>query len=159
MGYSQVWELMVLKINYLNFHFIHDCTFMCYYAAPTAPPSFFHVVVLNSTAVEFQWELPPIEYRNGIVRGFKLFIGQQGITAETTVNVSDPDANEYIVSRLSPATPYVCSMLAYNSADGPRTVYLTVSTFPNGRCFFFYSLAQDHQFFGLNYPPPPSSLI
>ena len=100
--------------------------------APSAPPSFFHVVVLNSTAIEFQWELPPLEFQNGIIRGYKLFYQEQGSMSESMVNVQDPDANVYIVAGLSPGTAYVCSMLAYTGADGPRTLYLTASTYANG---------------------------
>ena len=53
------------------------------------------------------------------------------------MNVRDPDANEFIVSGLNPGTPYVCSMLAYTAADGPRTLYLTASTYSNGKLFNF----------------------
>lgn len=48
------------------------------------------------------------------------------------VDVSDSDANEFIVTELSPSTAYLCSMLAYTTLDGPRTFYLTASTFANG---------------------------
>ena len=104
-----------------------------FHAAPSAPPSFFHVVVLNSTAIEFQWELPPIEFQNGIIRGYKLFIQQQGSSnPERMIDVPDSDANEFIVTGLDPGSPYVCSMLAYTTADGPRTLHLTASTYQNG---------------------------
>lgn len=48
------------------------------------------------------------------------------------VDVQDPDATVQIVAALSPGTAYVCSMLAYTGADGPRTLYLTASTYVNG---------------------------
>ena len=110
-------------------------TFHFYYinlTAPSAPPSFFHVVVINSTAIEFQWERPPLEFQNGIIRGYKLFYREQGSMIERMVDVPDPDSTVQIVAGLSPGTAYVCSMLVYTSADGPRTLYLTVSTYANG---------------------------
>ena len=100
--------------------------------APSAPPSFFHVVVISSTAIEFQWERPPLEFQNGIIRGYKLFYREEGSMSERMVDVQDPDPTVEIVAGLSPGTVYVCSMLAYTGADGPRTLYLTVSTYANG---------------------------
>ena len=91
------------------------------------------MVVLNSTAIEFQWELPPTEFQNGIIRGYTLFIREQGSDTERTVDVPDGNANEFIVTGLTAGTAYVCSMLAYTSADGPRTLLLTASTYENGK--------------------------
>lgn len=101
--------------------------------APSAPPTSFHVVVLNSTAIEFQWELPPTEFQNGIIRGYKLFAREQDSDTEVMMDVPDGDANEFIVTGLTAGTAYVCSMLAYTSADGPRTLLLTASTYENGK--------------------------
>jgi hypothetical protein len=90
--------------------------------------------VLNSTAIEFQWELPPTEFQNGIIRGYKLFTREQGSSdAEMMIDVPDGDANEFIVTGLTAGTAYVCSMLAYTSLDGPRTFFLTASTYENGK--------------------------
>ena len=103
------------------------------FVAPSAPPTSFHVVVLNSTAIEFQWELPPTEFQNGIIRGYKLFIREQSSGTERMTDISDGNANEFIVTGLTAGTAYVCSMLAYTSADGPRTLFLTASTYQNGK--------------------------
>ena len=91
--------------------------------------------MLNSTAIEFQWELPPTEFQNGIIRGYKLFIREQGsdINTEMMTDIPDGDANEFIVTGLTAGTAYVCSMLAYTSLDGPRTFFLTASTYENGK--------------------------
>ena len=48
------------------------------HTAPTAPPTAFHLVVLNSTAIEVQWESPPYDHINGVLRGYKLFVQPQG---------------------------------------------------------------------------------
>ena len=50
---------------------------------------------------------------------------------ERMIDVSDGNANEFIVAGLTAGTAHVCSMLAYTSADGPRTLFLTASTYQN----------------------------
>ena len=94
---------------------------------PTAPPTSFHVVVLNTTAIEVQWDLPLYQHRNGIIRGYKLFVQQQG-RQERTINIAGNDTTEYIVSGLEPGTAYIVSALAYTVGDGPRSIHLTVFT-------------------------------
>ena len=97
--------------------------------APTAPPSAFHIVVLNSTAIEFQWEMPLLEHRNGIIQGYKLYLRPLGQN-ETEYVVLTNSVMEYIVNGLNPSTVYTCSILAFTINDGPRSIYLTVVT-PN----------------------------
>ena len=98
------------------------------HAAPSGPPTNFHVVVLNCTAVEAQWDLPRFDLRNGIIRGYKLFLGYPYgadirkliITGNTTVS--------FIVSPLRPSTTYSFSILAYTVGDGPRSIHLSAQT-------------------------------
>jgi len=94
---------------------------------PTGPPTAFHAVVLNSTAIEVQWNLPLFNLRNGIIRGYKLFVQRQN-QEERTINIPGNRTNEYILSRLDPGTAYVVSVLAYTVGDGPRSIHLTVIT-------------------------------
>ncbi len=39
----------------------------------------------------------------------------------------------YILSKLRPGTGYVCSILAYTVADGPRSIHLTAVTRATGK--------------------------
>ena len=71
--------IILCYINYVPLNLI--------FAAPSAPPTSFHIVVLNSTAIEFQWELPPTEFQNGIIRGYRLFIREQSSNTEKTTDV------------------------------------------------------------------------
>lgn len=100
--------------------------------APSGPPTSVHVVVLNDSAVEVQWNLPLANLRNGIIRGFKIVYQENEDTTEQVVDVEDGTANEYIVSGLKAATVYTFSVLAYTGSDGPRSIHLTVSTFSEG---------------------------
>ena len=60
-----------------NFSFIYTIIILKHYSpslfiAPTAPPENFIITVINSTALELQWDLPPEEHRNGIIVGYTL---------------------------------------------------------------------------------------
>ena len=100
------------------------------FAAPTSAPTNFHVVVINSTAIEVEWDLPPLYSRGGIIRGYKLFVQRaNGGLEEKLINIPDNETEGYIVGGLSPATSYRFSAVAYTSAgDSPRTISLTIAT-------------------------------
>ena len=98
-------------------------------AAPSGPPTSFHVVVLNSTAVEVLYDLPRFDVRNGVIRGFKIFAEQADDSGTTFVyNITDNVTLSYIAGGLKPATAYIFSILAYTVADGPRSIHLTAIT-------------------------------
>lgn len=97
--------------------------------APTAPPGEFHVIALNASAIEVQWELPPYDHRGGIIRGYKIFILPANGGEEVSINITNNSTNVYIVGGLQAITLYRISILAYTSVgDGPRTVLLTIAT-------------------------------
>ena len=95
--------------------------------APDGPPTSFHLVVVNGTAIEAMWELPEINVRNGIIRGYKLFI-QSGSRDIRNITITNNQTLAYIVGGLERATPYTFSILAYTVADGPRSIHLTAAT-------------------------------
>lgn len=102
-------------------------------AAPTGPPTSFHVVVLNSTAVEVQFDLPFFEHRNGVIRGYKIFVDPaDGSEDELVFDILGNTTSAFIVNGLKPATAYIFSILAYTVADGPRSIHLTAITNPVG---------------------------
>ena len=117
---------------YVHLYLPHDAPSLSFppfpsLTEPTGPPTSFHVVVLNTTAIEVQWGLPLWNLRNGIIRGYKLFVQQQG-QQERMINIAGNDTTEYIVSGLEPGTAYIVSALAYTVGDGPRSIHLTVLT-------------------------------
>lgn len=88
------------------------------------------MVVINTTAIEVQWDLPPYNSRGGYILGYKVFVqpANRG-GAETTITITDNSTDVYIVSRLTPATSYRFSVLAFTRiGDGPRSIHLTVAT-------------------------------
>ena len=84
-------------------------------------------MVVNSTAIEALWELPAIDVRNGIIRGYKLFVQSSGRDIRN-ITIPNNQTLAYIVSGLQRATLYTFSILAYTVADGPRSIFLTATT-------------------------------
>ena len=86
------------------------------------------MVAINRTAIQADWDLPPDGYRGGLILGYRLYIQSLDSGVEWTINITD-NSTVYIVGGLQPATEYRLSVLAYtNVGDGPRSIYLTVST-------------------------------
>ena len=109
--------------------------------APEGPPTNFHAIVLNRTAIEAQWDQPLLSLRNGNIRGYKLFVQPRGgsereidIPVNTTLGVS------YIIRDLRPRTVYIISVLAYTTGEmrGPRSIHLTAQTLSLGKKKEFY---------------------
>ena len=108
---------------------IYTHILICTHTAPTAPPSNFHVVVINKTAIEVQWSLPPFINRGGIIQGYKLFYENANGGGEMVIGITDNTTDVYIVSGLTPNTLYRFSVLAYTSVgSGPRSIKLAIST-------------------------------
>ena len=80
-----------------------------------------------------QYELPLFNLRNGIIRGFKIFVEEAGGGgSEMVIDVMGNSSLAYIVNGLKPSTAYVFSMLAYTVGDGPRGIHLTAITNSEG---------------------------
>lgn len=83
--------------------------------APTAPPSNIQVTVLGPYSVHLTWEMPPAQYRNGIIRRYEINITRVGIGQETlqssTTNITIPN--------LRASTMYRFSVAAYTVELGP----------------------------------------
>ena len=95
--------------------------------APSGPPSQFHIEAINETAIEAQWDLPGRYERNGIIRGYRLFV-LTGDLVVKVINITNNNTLVYIIGGLEPSTAYTVSMLAYTVADGPKSIHLTAVT-------------------------------
>ncbi|XP_064388769.1 uncharacterized protein LOC135336822 isoform X2 [Halichondria panicea] len=102
---------------------------------PTGPPTDFHIIVLNSSAIEIQWEDPLRNHQNGDITSYIVFVSPQGggerqieyLTSSTDFDVAR------IVGGLIPSTMYTFSILAVNAGGrGPRSISLTGQTFAVG---------------------------
>ena len=87
------------------------------------------MIAINSSAIQAQWELPPLDSRNGIIRGYKLFVQLASGGKEMLINIPNNATDVYIVGGLELATSYRFSVLAYTSVgDGPRSIYYIIAT-------------------------------
>lgn len=86
------------------------------------------MAAINKTAIEAEWDLPPMDNRGGVILGYKLYVQLANGGSERLINITD-NSTEYIVGGLQPATSYRLSVLAYTSVgDGPRSIHLIVPT-------------------------------
>ena len=113
--------------NYVCAYLYNFLQYILYFSAPTAPPTSFNVIAINSTTLEFQWGLPIVQHRNGIIQGYTLFL-RPANKEEIVVTISSNMTMEYLFVGLTPSTAYTCSVLAFTNENGPRSVYLTVVT-------------------------------
>ncbi|XP_068725948.1 uncharacterized protein [Montipora capricornis] len=92
---------------------------------PSKPPSGFIVNVSTSSSVTASWQLPPADSRNGIIRGFKLFINRKETGDKPDVqliDVSKTSVYTKTITGLQESTEYELQVLAYTSAgDGPKS--------------------------------------
>eukprot|EP00794_Sanderia_malayensis_P011383 gene11383-12569_t len=85
--------------------------------APTAAPQSVTAVAMNSQIIRVQWNLPPIEHRHGLIKGYKikyteLKTSKVFSTMATSVHYAE-------LTNLDKYTVYKISVLAYtNGGDG-----------------------------------------
>ncbi|XP_068727505.1 receptor-type tyrosine-protein phosphatase F-like [Montipora capricornis] len=100
--------------------------------APSKAPNGFIVNASTSSTVTASWQLPPTDSRNGIIKGFKLFIKrkQSGDKPDVQlIDVSQTSVYTKTVTGLQESTEYELQVLAYTSAgDGPKSFVHIVKT-------------------------------
>ena len=93
----------------------------------------------TSVSVTAVWLLPPKDSRNGIIRGFKLFINRKGSGDKPDVQLIDvSNALVYTktVTGLQESTEYELQVLAFTSAgDGPQSSVQFVKTKEHGKSY------------------------
>ena len=96
----------------------------------------------TSTSVTASWQLPPKDSRNGIIRGFKLFINRKGSGDKPDVqfiDVSNASLYTKTVTGLQGSTEYELQVLAYTSAgDGPKSSVQSVKTKEVGKSYIVF---------------------
>lgn len=88
--------------------------------------------MLNSTAIFFSWEPPPLEYRNGIIRQYMIVLDTGRI--ETTVRaLVSGTSYTTTVTNLHPYTSYMCTIAAETIELGIESDALEVITNEAGK--------------------------
>ena len=95
----------------------------CSIVAPSAAPSGFTVTTKTSTSITASWQLPPVDDRNGVITGFKLFYKKKGSSGSSTqLNTNSGSTLTKVVTGLDEYTEYEFQVLAYTSiGDGPKS--------------------------------------
>ena len=77
----------------------------------------------SSTSITARWQLPPVDSRNGIITGFKLFYKKRNTTLEpTSFTIHNRTTNTKVVAKLDEDTEYEFQVLAFTSVgDGPKS--------------------------------------
>ncbi|KAL9951704.1 hypothetical protein ACROYT_G044426 [Oculina patagonica] len=94
---------------------------------PSAPPANISVTATAVDTIFITWEEVPEQERNGIIRGYKVYVknAEQFVEHESTV---DANVTTLAVSNLVHDTYYCVQLLAYTVADGPLSACVNVTT-------------------------------
>jgi hypothetical protein len=93
-------------------------------AVPSQPPNHFSVTAKTSTSITASWQLPPVDSRNGIIKGFKLFYKKKGSGGSPTdITIDNESTRARDVTGLDEYTKYEFQVLAFTSVgEGPASV-------------------------------------
>ena len=100
---------------------------------PSQAPVNLRVVSKTSTSIIVSWQPPPLDSRNGIIIGFKLFYKRKASTdLGHTVNISNTLTHNAI--RLLKYTEYEFQVLAFTQiGNGPSSSVLATRTKQDGK--------------------------
>ena len=94
------------------------------------------MVAASSTNITANWQLPPVDSRNGIIKGFKLFYKKKDPAGSptTTQTINNGTTFAKTVTGLAKYTEYEFQVLAFTSVgDGPRSSVKSKRTMEDGR--------------------------
>lgn len=98
-------------------------------ALPSAPRDLVPVLV-SSRFVRLSWRPP--EETGGIVQTYGIYYSQDGVERERSVNMSEPESLELMVSNLKPEESYSFRVIAYNDVGpGESSSPLRITTKPD----------------------------
>ena len=109
-------------------------------SAPSQAPDSFTVAAASSTSITANWQLPPADSRNGIIRGFKLFYKKKNPAGSptTTEIITNVATLTKTVSGLAKYTEYEFQVLAYTSVgDGLKSSVKSNRTMEDGRTLIY----------------------
>ena len=94
------------------------------------------MVAASSTSITANWQLPPVDSRNGIITGFKLFYKKKNPAGSPTtpLTINNGAARTKTVTGLAKYTEYEFQVLAFTSVgDGPRSSVKSKRTMQDGK--------------------------
>ena len=98
---------------------------ICIFVAPSRPPQDLTSNAPSPTTIHLSWRPPPLEYQNGVIRGYNITITNADIASDS-VRVISTDQTSINVFSLHPHYNYTCSVAAYTVGIGPDTNHLVM---------------------------------
>ena len=92
-------------------------------AVPTSAPVHLQGRAMNSTAIQVQWEPPPLADQNGVIRSYivNISVAETGSSFQQT-----SETTALYISNLHPFYTYTLSVAAVTIGQGPYGLVLTV---------------------------------
>ena len=100
---------------------------LLYSTAPSGHPSNLTGFALNSTHIFFDWDSPPENRINGIIRQYRINVTEDE-TGRKFQYITDTETTEKIIGPLHPFYTYHCTVVAYTVEEGPHTDILIIMT-------------------------------
>ena len=92
------------------------------------------VTAVSSTAIMASWQLPPTNYKNETIRGFKVFYKKKSSTGSANIELINGTTFTKTVTGLREYTEYVFQVWAFTSTgDGVKSSVLTERTNEDGK--------------------------
>ena len=102
-----------------------DCDFVshCPTTVPSSAPVHLQGSAVNSTAIQLQWEPPPLSDQNGIIRSYiiNISVAETGSSFQQTSEIT-----ALYISNLHPFYTYTLTVAAVTIGPGPNGLVLTV---------------------------------
>ena len=102
------------------------CIYILHYstAVPSSAPVNLQGNAVSSTAIQLQWELPPLADQNGVVRSYHINIS---VTETESVFQLTSETNSLNISGLRPYYTYNITVAAVTIGPGPYGIVLTIT--------------------------------
>ena len=100
-------------------------------AAPSFRPLSFKAVNTTSTSIHLEWEAPPPEHHNGIIRSYTVLCSERD-SNDSMMELST-SIREVTVKELSPFLTYSCKVSAVSVSQGPYSDSLDITTLEDGK--------------------------
>lgn len=108
---------------------------LLYSIVPSRPPQNVYGSSNSSTTIIVQWESPPENFLNGVLRGYRIrYAPVESINnplAFSTIGLIPPDQTFYSIGSLQPSTNYSIEVAAVTIDEGPYsspTYVVTLAT-------------------------------
>ena len=116
---------------YMQFYYLTAHHLLLLNAAPSFRPLSFKAMNTTSTSIHLEWEAPPPEHHNGIIRSYIVLCSERD-SNDSMMELST-SIREVTVKELSPFLTYSCKVSAVTVSQGPYSDALDITTLEDGK--------------------------